>query len=78
MRKESDHIELEKKTYMYWELSRCFQGRSSKRITTEKGLQAINEILVLLNTNRPLSKRTFQLQYEIIHNNSSVSDAVSA
>lgn len=62
--------ELEQKTRAYWEISRCYQGRSNKTISVERAIKTVGQMLRMLNPHRPLFHALSALQHEIIYNTS--------
>lgn len=63
---ESATSELERKTRAYWEISRCYNGKSNKTITVERAIVTGKQILDKLNPQRPLFRIWSQLQSEIV------------
>jgi hypothetical protein len=59
--------ELEQKTRVYWEISRCYQGRSNKTISVERAIKTVGQMLRTLNPHRPLFHALSALQHEIIY-----------
>lgn len=57
---------LESSTLAYWELSRCYNGRTKKVITVETALKFSSSALKRLSPNRPLFRVIDALQREII------------
>lgn len=57
---------LESSTLAYWELSRCYNGRTRKIITVETALKFSSSALKRLNPSRPLFRVINALQQEII------------
>lgn len=57
---------LHSQTLVYWKLSRIFNGVDSSKITVNKALNQINEVLKELNPYRPLALNMMELQAIIV------------
>ncbi len=63
------NMSLEEKTLGYWNLSTAYQGKPSQtpNITTEKAISVCNTLASQINPARPLAKRVYRIQDNIIH-----------
>jgi len=60
---------IEEYTRAYWNLSNQFYGNAPVTVSIGEGIHQVNDMLDLLNPQRPLVMRLRNFQQDIIHNN---------
>jgi len=59
-------LTLEEKTQVYWNLSSAYNGRLEKPITAEYLFRRVNQVLMALDSSRPLAKSLLDLRNEVV------------
>lgn len=57
---------LEKRTLTYWQVSKSFHGRASKKISTQQALRRLTNVAQITRPDKPLSKPSIDLIDDII------------
>lgn len=58
--------ELAQKTLTYWQVSQCWNGRSTREIETGTAIHLMGDTAYNVNPARPLVRRSLNLLQEII------------
>lgn len=75
---EIQQFGLEQKTQLYWILSKCRNGRDSRKISTGVALKTTSDLLQYLNPSRGLFYHIDSLRDDIIKNKPLKRSKVSA